>query len=111
MKFSANAFTLKDGKPDDSFAHRCFCAVLFAFVFTNLLGLGIGGLALGASLATMIVSIILIYSMNKNSFAYREKSFGFWAGYWRRRSFPYAPLRQLNGLPPAATCGLIPLQP
>lgn len=72
-------YAQKDGKtPMIASLTGVFCAVLFAFVFTNLLGLGIGGLALGASLATMIVSIILIYSMNKKTHSLiGKKSFGF----------------------------------
>lgn len=40
-------------------------AVIFAFLFTGILGFGIGGLALSASVSAFLVSIVLIYKMQK----------------------------------------------
>lgn len=61
-------YAMEDGKtPMISSFFGIASAVVLAFVFTNVLHLKIGGLALSASISAIIVSLILIYKMQKRT--------------------------------------------
>ncbi|OQB13244.1 MAG: putative peptidoglycan biosynthesis protein MurJ [Firmicutes bacterium ADurb.Bin193] len=59
-------YAMKDGKtPMYSTVLGIICTVVFAFVLTKIFYLGIGGLALGASLSSVAVSGVLFYKMQR----------------------------------------------
>jgi len=68
-------YAMEDGKTPMVSAVFGICgAVFFAFVFTKVFYLGIGGLALSASVSAALVSAVLIYKMNKRV-PFIDKSF------------------------------------
>ncbi|MCK9478140.1 MAG: murein biosynthesis integral membrane protein MurJ [Firmicutes bacterium] len=68
-------YALQDGKtPMVSTIFGIITAVLFAFITTRFFHMGIGGLALSASIAVMVVSVLLIYKMNKGDYKFINKN-------------------------------------
>jgi putative peptidoglycan lipid II flippase len=64
----------KDGKtPMFASAFGILSAVALAFVFTKAIPMGTGGLALGASLSSAVVSCVLIYQTHKKTSALLTK--------------------------------------
>jgi putative peptidoglycan lipid II flippase len=62
-------YASKDGKtPMIATIFGIISVIVLAFVFTNILHLGIGGLALAASISAIAVAVVLIYKMNKNTY-------------------------------------------
>jgi len=67
-------YAMKDGKtPMIASVCGIITTLILAFTFTKLLGLGIGGLALSASISAIVVSVMLIIAMTKKVGAIFDK--------------------------------------
>jgi len=69
-------YAAKDGKtPMIASIFGIASTIVTSFVFTFVLGLGIGGLALSASISAIVVSVILIVKMHKKTGSFFDKEF------------------------------------
>ena len=67
-------YAMEDGKtPMTASVFGIISAVFFAFLFTNVLSFGIGGLALSASISAILTACILTFKMNKTAEAFIDR--------------------------------------